>query len=308
MTTINYNFAANVAANNLAKNERLLDVTMNKLSSGQRVGVGTNEPGALGLYNRLSEEGTTLRAGLENVNYAISSLKVVESTAMTMNTMGNRLMDLAIKASSSTMDAQDRFALDSEFKATLLEMQRMADETEFNGSKIMTGTDIKINFDGSSTEETIILDDFRPDAAVATTGEGNAFGGLIANTAGSGAGITAALTSTATAAAGETPSTLVTSISTAAMARLTKLQLDERLPSFVEAIGRLGGQIRSLEYAAEAQAAMAVGLESAASKVGDTDYATETARLASAQVISQAATAILAQANARSSTVLTLLK
>jgi flagellin len=53
---------------------------------------------------------------------------------------------------------------------------------------------------------------------------------------------------------------------------------------------------------------MAVGLESAASKVGDTDYATETARLASAQVISQAATAILAQANARSSTVLTLLK
>ena len=308
MATINYNFAANVAANNLAKNERLLDVTMNKLSSGQRVGVGTNEPGALGLYNRLAEEGVTLRAGLENVNYAISSLKVVESTAMTMNTMGNRLMDLAIKASSSTMDAQDRFALDSEFKATLLEMQRMADETEFNGVKIMQGVDIKINYDGSSVEETIVLDDFRPDAKLTTTGEGMAFGGLIANTAGSAAGITAALTNSATAASGETPSTLLTTIQTAVFARKTKLQLDERLPSFVEAIGRLGGQIRALEYAAEAQAAMAVGLESAASKVGDTDYATETARLASAQVISQAATAILAQANARSSTVLTLLK
>jgi flagellin len=308
MATINYNFAANVAANNLAKNERLLDVTMNKLSSGQRVGVGTNEPGTLGLYNRLAEEGVTLRSGLENVNYAISSLKVVESTAMTMNTMGNRLMDLAIKASSSTMDAQDRFALDSEFKATLLEMQRMADETEFNGVKIMQGVDIKINYDGSSVEETIVLDDFRPDATTTTTGEGNAFGGLIANTAGSAAGITAALTNSATAASGETPSTLLTTIQTAVFARKTKLQLDERLPSFVEAIGRLGGQIRALEYAAEAQAAMAVGLESAASKVGDTDYATETARLASAQVISQAATAILAQANARSSTVLTLLK
>jgi flagellin len=308
MATINYNFAANVAANNLAKNERLLDVTMNKLSSGQRVGVGANEPGALGLYNRLSEEGVTLRAGLENVNYAISSLKVVESTAMTMNTMGNRLMDLAIKASSSTMDQQDRYALDSEFKATLLEMQRMADETEFNGTKIMLGTDIKINFDGSATEETIVLDDFRPDATTSTTGEGNAFGGLKANTAGSAAGITAALTNSATVASGEVPSTLRTTIATAAHARLTKLQLDERMPSFVEAIGRLGGQIRSLEYAAEAQAAMAVGLEAAAGKVGDTDYATETARLASAQVISQAATAILAQANARSSTVLTLLK
>ena len=308
MATINYNFAANVAANNLAKNERLLDVTMNKLSSGQRVGVGTNEPGTLGLYNRLSEEGVTLRAGLENVNYAISSLKVVESTAMTMNTMGNRLMDLAIKASSSTMDEQDRFALDSEFKATLLEMQRMADETEFNGTKIMTGTDIKINFDGSSVEETIVLDDFRPDAKVTITGEGNAFGGLIINTAGSAAGITAALTSSETAAAIQVPRTLFTTIATAAHARLTKSILDERLPSFSEAIGRIGGAIRALEFSAEAQASKAVGMESGASKIGDTDYAIETSRLASAQVLSQAATAMIAQANARSSTVLTLLK
>jgi flagellin len=80
------------------------------------------------------------------------------------------------------------------------------------------------------------------------------------------------------------------------------------LPALSEAIGRLGGAIRSLEFAAEAQAAKAVGAEAGASKIGDTDYAIETARLASAQVISQAATAILAQANARSSMVLTLLK
>jgi flagellin len=63
-----------------------------------------------------------------------------------------------------------------------------------------------------------------------------------------------------------------------------------------------------LEYASEAQAGKAVAVEAAASVIGDTDYAVQTAQLASAQVISQAATAILAQANARSSTVLTLLK
>ena len=308
MSTINYNFAANVAANNLAKNERLLDVTMNKLSSGQRVGVGTNEPGALGLFNRLSEEGATLRAGLDNVNYAISSLKVVESVAMTMNTMGNRLMDLAIKASSTTMNTQDRYALDGEFGSILLEMERLATETQFNGTDIMTGTDININY-GEGAEVTVAMDDFRPSALTATTGIGSAFGALIANTSGSAAGITAALTSTAdTAPTDETPQTLLTTILTAATAALTKSILDERMPAFSEAIGRLGGQIRALEFAAEGQASKAVGLESGASKVGDTDYAIETARLASAQVISQAATAILAQANARSSTVLTLLK
>ena len=152
------------------------------------------------------------------------------------------------------------------------------------------------------------MDDFRPSAKTATTGDGAAFGALIANTAGSGAGVTAALTSTVTAAAVEVPATSFTTISTAAFAALTKSILDQRLPAFSEAIGRLGGAIRSLEFAAEAQAAKAVGVEAGASKVGDTDYAIETARLASAQVISQAATAILAQANARSSTVLTLLK
>ena len=307
MSTINYNFAANVAANNLAKNERLLDVTMNKLSSGQRVGVGTNEPGAMGLHNRLSEEGTTLRAGLDNVNYTISSLKVVESVAMTMNTMGNRLLDLAIKASATTMNAQDRYALDGEFQSILTEMERLATETQFNGTDVMIGTDIKVNY-GEGSEVTIAMDDFRPSAVTATTGDGVAFGSLIANTAGSAAGVTAALTSTAVVAAAEVPATSFTSISTAAFAALTKSILDNRMPAFSEAIGRLGGAIRSLEFAAEAQAAKAVGVEAGASKVGDTDYAIETARLASAQVISQASTAILAQANARSSTVLTLLK
>ena len=307
MSTINYNFAANVAANNLAKNERLLDVTMNKLSSGQRVGVGTNEPGALGLFNRLSEEGNTLRAGLDNVNYTISSLKVVESVAMTMNTMGNRLLDLAIKASSTTMNTQDRYALDGEFQSILTEMERLATETQFNGTDVMIGTDIKVNY-GEGTEVLIRMDDFRPSARLGTTGDGIAMGALNDNSAGSSGGAASALTSTAVAAAAEVTATSFTTISTAAFAALTKTILDARLPALSEAIGRLGGAIRSLEFAAEGQATKAVGAEAGASKVGDTDYAIETARLASAQVISQAATAILAQANARSSTVLTLLK
>ena len=71
---------------------------------------------------------------------------------------------------------------------------------------------------------------------------------------------------------------------------------------------RYAGDIQSIEFAIEATAGGAVAKELAASLLGDTDYARDTAKLAAQQVISQAATAILAQANARSATVLTLLK
>ena len=73
-------------------------------------------------------------------------------------------------------------------------------------------------------------------------------------------------------------------------------------------VGEVAGDIKSIEYAIEATAAGAVAKEMGASLIGDTDYAVDTAKLAAQQVISQAATAILAQANARSATVLTLLK
>ena len=92
----------------------------------------------------------------------------------------------------------------------------------------------------------------------------------------------------------------------AADAALTKLNL--YVPRYAAAISRLGGQVKQVEFAADSMSNLAVNLEAATSQIRDADYAVETAKLASAQVISQAATAMVAQANARSTSVLALLQ
>ena len=152
------------------------------------------------------------------------------------------------------------------------------------------------------------VDDFQFDSNAAN-GDGIASGAVLAATAASAAGATAAINvNTTTAAATPVPKTGLTTITTAATATLALAQLDVRVPTYAGAVSRLGGQIRAVEFAADALAATAVSMEAATAGIRDADYAVETAKLASAQVISQAATAMVAQANARSTSVLALLQ
>ena len=116
------------------------------------------------------------------------------------------------------------------------------------------------------------------------------------------------LSRTAVAAAGDVPATMQENITTAANANLSRAKLDNIVPHLAASVGEVAGDIQAIEFAIEATAGGAVAKELAASLIGDTDYAADTSKLAAQQVISQAATAILAQANARSATVLTLLK
>ena len=305
MSTINYNYAANAAANVINRNEKIMDQTMAKLSSGLNIGVGHNEPGKLGTFTRLKAEGTTARAGLGSLNDALSRMKLVESVAMSMSGMLTRMQELAAKAADANLGQPDREALDAEFSGIILEWTRLGTDTNFNGNPVMTGVAQTI-YTGN-TDISIKMDDFRL--------ESNAAGGLLiatgavgAGAANSAGGASNAMSVTTVAGIAIIPLHTHETLNTAARAVLTAAKLAVMIPHFSGAVGRVGALVSRLEYAAEAQAGKAVAYESAASVVGDTDYAIETAKLASTQVISQAATAILAQANARSSTVLTLLK
>ena len=311
MSTIQYNYAANVAANALTKNEKLMDVSMARLSSGTKVGVGANEPGVLGSYSRMRTDGMTARAGLLAVNQGLASLKLVESQAMKMHEMLVRMQALALAATSTAITDNDRFALDAEFFVLGRAMDTITTETTYNGTAAMTGTDLNI-FTGGGTNFRIAMDDFRLNTNTATHGDGQATGAFLAATDDNAAGATSALdftTANVQAATATVPRTGMSTIAAStAIAQAGLGIMNNIVPRFSEAIGRLGGQISALEHAAEAMAGKAVAFESAASTIGDTDYATETSKLASAQIISQAATSILAQANTRASTVLTLLQ
>ena len=307
MSTINYNYAANAASNVINKNERMMDKTMAKISSGSSVGVGNNSPGAFSVHTALKGEGIAARAGLDNINTGISYLKLAESTAMVLLEITERMRELATKASNVNSLADDRNALDYEFQSQINEYERLVSDTNFNGTAIMTGTSLVINT-GAATAITHVMDAWALDGVTATTGEGIATGALSAGGAGSTGGAAGNFSLTAVAAAGIVPATKQETLTTAAAAANTLAKLNTMIPHLASAVGRIGGYISQMEFSSDQSAGRAVVMEEAASKIGDTDYAVETAKLASQSIVSQAATAILAQANARADTVLTLLR
>jgi flagellin len=148
-------------------------------------------------------------------------------------------------------------------------------------------------------------------ANTATTGLGIATGALLAGTTNSGAGATAGMLGFGAAdiaAAGTAPATGHENINSAAKGLLSFAKLTNMIKYIGESRGTLGAQINGLQATYDNLSSQAITYEQSASKIGDANYARETTMLAAHQILTQAATSILAQANARSSTVLTLLK
>ena len=310
MSIVNYNYASNLAANVINRNEQLMDKTMARISSGSRVGAGNGDSGTYALYTNMSIEGKEARAALTSLNSGLARMKLVEATGMTIHKMAVRMQELATTASNTLLPAQDRYAMDAEFQALLGEWNRLADQTRYNNNLVMTGTDLVIRMGeaGGAADMTINVDDWQPDAFVAAgaaTSAEVATNALTVGSANSGGG---AMNMTAVVSAGGVPATRQENITNANNANTSRVKLDTITAYLAASVGEVAGDIASIEYAIEATAGQAVARELGASLIGDTDYAVDTAKLAAQQVISQAATAILAQAKARSATVLTLLK
>ncbi|MFL2847154.1 MAG: flagellin [Pseudohongiellaceae bacterium] len=306
MSIVNYNYAAHSAANVINANEKVMDKTMARIASGTKVGAGHADSGLYGLYTNMTIEGAESRTAVANLNSGLARMKLVEATGITIHKIAVRMQELAVAASNTIVPTHDRYAMDAEFGALLTEWNRLADNVSYNGVAVMTGTDLVIRMGeaGGSADMTITVEDWQPDASAAN-GAGIATGAVSAGSANSGGG---ALSLTVVAAAAPVPATMQENITTAGNANTSRVKLDNVVAYLGASVGEVAGDIKSIEYAIEATAAGAVAKEMGASLVGDTDYAVDTAKLAAQQVISQAATAILAQANARSATVLTLLK
>jgi flagellin len=310
MTTINYNYAANVAANQITKSERDMDVAMARLSTGKRINSGQDDPGALSVYSQAIHEGKTARAAAQGVMNGIAMLQTVDAAAAQIEKNMIRMKELAAQAANDAVTAEDRYALDAEFQNLGRDWVRIVADTKFNNTNVMQGTDLVIGTGGNATT-TIMIDDWRTNALTATTGLGIATGALVAGTTNSGAGATAGMLSfnaADIAAAGTAPATGHENINSAARGLLSFAKLTNMLKYVAESRGTLGANINGLEATYDNLSSQAVAYEASASKIGDANYARETTALAAHQILSQAATSVLAQANARANTVLTLLK
>lgn len=279
MSVINTNVSATLTQNALIKNERTMSNAMEQLATGKRINKASDDAAGLAISSRMTSQINGLAQAARNGNDAISLIQTADGALVEVTNMLQRMRELAVQAASDTNVTADRAALNSEFEALRTEVDRIGDNTQWNGMDIIDGTAGSggtVTFQvGANSSQTILI----------------TLGDMTTNrTSGGISGIaTSGVTTKASAGAA------ITALDTAIAAVNT-----ER--------ANMGAKMNQLQYAVDNLLNVKVNAEASRSRVEDTDYAAATTELARTQIIQQAATAMLAQANQIPQTVLALLK
>jgi flagellin len=296
MTVINTNTAAILTANALTKNERAMSQTMERLSTGQRINSAADDAAGLAISSKMTSQINGLNMAVRNANDAISMVQTADGALIEVSNMLQRMRELAVQAASATNTDTDRDSLDLEFEALTDEIDRIGETTQWNGTLILDGSLGAITFQvGANANQTIGTQFGSVDT---DTGEGVAFGlfnGL--DTVGLGNG------TDNTAGALNVESLQSVDLATAAITRV-----DNAIANLNEHRASLGAVINRLEYAADNLSNVSQNASASRSRILDADYASETTELARTQIIQQAGTAMLSQANQQAQSVLALLK
>ena len=290
MATINTNVAAQVAANALAKNDRAMTQTMERLATGKRINSASDDAAGLAIASKLTSQVTGLNQAVRNGNDAISMLQTADGAMIEVGNMLQRMRELGVQGGTGTLSSTDRTALNTEFVALRTEIERIADNTQWNGDNLLDGTAGSfglLTFQvGYEADQTITVN----------VGDLELAAGAIAYTAGTSAGgILGADLSAIT-------------ITTAALSNTQVTALDVAIAGLDAKRATIGSSLNVLEFAVDSLANASQNASQARSRIADADYATETTELARTQIIAQAATAMLSQANQQSQNVLALLK
>jgi len=293
MTVINTNVAASITANALTKNERAMHQAMERLSTGQRINSASDDAAGLAIASRMTSQVNGLNMAVRNANDAISLVQTADGALTEVNSMLQRMRELAVQAASGTYTATDRDALNVEFEALTAAIEDVADDTQWNGTNLLNGASAFAFHVGANASQTISLTigDFETEEGSATSGIFEALAdGATSNNDGSGDDLDGLDVDTVSNAG-----TAITYIDTA----ISRVNAHR---------ATLGATINRLEYAADNLANISQNTSASKSQVLDADYASETTELARTQIIQQAATAMLSQANQQAQSVLALLK
>jgi len=287
MASVNTNISATIAQNALTKNERSMNTAMERLATGKRINGAKDDAAGLAISSRMTSQIRGLEVGMRNAGDAISMISVADGAMVEVGNMLQRMRELALQASNGTTTSADRDYLNTEYQKLITEIERIAGNTQWNGNAIMNLAPASDTFSyqvGANGGQTIDVDFLAIDQT-----NGSAF--TVFATGASAASIAAANTSAALVAGTEA----ITKIDLA----ITELNSNR---------ANFGAAINRLTYAIDNLASVKVNSEAARSRIEDTDYAKETSELARTQIIQQAGTAMLAQANQAAVTVLALLR
>ena len=286
MAVVNTNIGASVAQAALMRNERALNTAMEQLSTGKKINSAGDNASGLAISTRLTSQIRGLDTAIRNANDAMSMVNTAEGALDEITAMMQRMRELAVQSGTGTTSAADRTYLNSEYVALRNEIDRIADNTQWNGQNILDGS-----AGASVGKSTVAFQVGVNESQTISTSFGN-----VNNTDGH----MSALASTRLSAA-----TIASAVTVASNA-ITRL--DNTISDVSAQRATFGAISNRLTHAVDNLTNVKTNTEASRSRIMDTDYAAATSELARTQIIQQAGTAMLAQANQLPQTVLALLQ
>ncbi|MEE1952756.1 MULTISPECIES: flagellin B [Aeromonas] len=296
---INTNVSSLNAQRNLMNTNKSLDTSYTRLASGLRINTAKDDAAGLQIANRLTSQVNGLDQGNRNANDGISVAQTAEGAMDEVTSMLQRMRTLAQQSANGSNNSDDRVALQQEYDQLTTEINRISGDTTFGGQKLLDGT-YKGSFQvGADAGQTIT---FKMTSAFTIKGIASATkGSATVTTTTTGEPYTIGKATTAVT------TTSVSSIKTAKDAQTAMANLDFMIKAVDSKRAELGAVQNRFDSTIRNQSNVSENLSAARSRIRDADFATETANLTKQNILQQAASSILAQANQRPQSALSLL-
>ena len=275
MSVINTNVSAMYSQNAMKTNARAMSTAMEQLSTGTRVNSAKDDAAGLAIGQNMTSQIKGLNQAVRNLNDGINMMQTAEGAMVEQSNMLQRMRELAVQSMNGTYSDTQRGYLDKEFQALSTQIGKIATDTKWNDQTLL---DASVNGSGSFTYQ-------------AGMSSGQSVVVSIAAMTNTGLSVTALVT-----------------ISTVAAATTSLGLISTALETINGQRAQIGAAINRMEYAADNLTNISSNATQSRSTIMDTDYATATTQLAKTQIIQQAATAMLAQANQQPQSVMALLK
>jgi flagellin len=275
MSVINTNVSAMYSQNAMKTNARAMSTAMEQLSTGTRVNSAKDDAAGLAIGQNMTSQIRGLNMAVRNLNDGINMMQTAEGAMIEQSNMLQRMRELAVQAMNGTYSSTQRGYLDLEFQALSSQIDDVSNNTTWNDQ-------VLLNADSTNTS------------------------GVFTFQAGQSSGVTIEVTIGDMGASSLGISG--TSISSLASATTALSAISSALETINEQRASIGAGINRMEYAADNLTNVSSNATQSRSTIMDTDYALATTQLAKTQIIQQAATAMLAQANQQPQQVMQLLK
>ncbi|KFC61887.1 MULTISPECIES: flagellin [unclassified Massilia] len=299
MLSLHTNNAALSAQNSLSRTQSSLSTSMTRLSTGFRINSAMDDAAGLQIATRLKAQTSGMSVAMRNTQNSISMLQTAEGALDEVTNILTRMKDLATQAADGSSSDTDRTAMQSEYDALTDELSNIVGNTSFGGTSLLsTKTDSKLNAAvkfqiGASSGETMDLD-IAGAAGKPLTDMHTKLGSV--NTVHLFSSLGTAGTGTGTA------------LSTATLANGSIKNVSDAIDAVATVRSSLGAAANRLNHVYNNLSNISTNTANATGRIMDVDFASESAKMTSNQMLMQAGTAMLKQSNSMSSMVMSLLQ